>query len=138
LIGVILASAAQISVWLLTKDDAEKLQETYLVVSDRQELMEGESLPAKEIVEVNPQVLRECDIKKFIVWDSNRIPDGPGVTSGFVVREQSNENLNCVLSAIEDRKIFGWFASANHPNELSPIVLEFQEQIAAEEHAQTH
>jgi hypothetical protein len=136
--GLATAWAIQLSILLSTRDQSQSSAETYLVVSDRQEFPEGETIPETEIVEANPEVLRICEVKDFKVWGPSGIPDGSSVTSGFIIREQSNESLNCVLAAVEEGKIFGWFASADHPHELSPIIREFQDQIAAEKNAQTH
>jgi hypothetical protein len=118
--------------------DEPSAREAYLIVSDRQARSDEKTIPEGEIFEQNPKILRNCGINNFSVWASNGMPEGPGVTSGFVISEQSDDAISCVLKSIADREVYGWVSSADNPHALSPVVDDFQKMGAAEEHAQTH
>ncbi|WP_370188407.1 hypothetical protein [Qipengyuania sp.] len=131
-----MALLAQSLVWLWD-DDEDSTRKAYLIVSDREDLPETTAFARDEIFEKNPEILRNCGIEEFSIWASNGMPH-VGVTSGFVLSEQSDDALNCVLESIADHEVYGLVRSSDHPQALSPIVQDFERIRAAEKNAQTH
>ena len=138
LAGLAVATLTNLGVMWFSQLSSDGVQSQYIVVSDQEDFPDGVPFPDRQIVEMNPEILKECGVRNFVIWQPEGTPDGQGVTSGFRPAEQSDQSVTCVFTAMEEGKIFGHMKSAIHPNDLAPEIIQFQKQEAALKNAQTH